>query len=69
MLILFPSPHEIGKYILSLILQLGPRKQRGARVGKKSPHPFPSSNWVVASFVRGWGGGKELNVLSNLQLI
>lgn len=33
------------------------------------PLSFPSSHWVVASFVRGWGGGKELNVLSNLQLI
>lgn len=38
-------------------------------VPTKHTHTLPSSNWVVASFVRGWGGGKELNVLSNLQLI
>lgn len=45
--------------LLSLLFQLGPRRQRGACAGKECPQtiplPFPSGNRAVASFVRGMG--------------
>lgn len=45
------------------------RNQNCKGAPTKYADTLPPSNWVVASFVRGWGSGKELNVLSNLQLI